>query len=147
MQLLLEESAFSIYSTHDTEDREGVNGWSVSSKAVHGLVRQSNTWDQSLHGAYLLSSQDPGEDICNVDLHQACDEDPKVELSSHSPSHSVSVDVQMTDKQQSSEMSPENLRKVQGDQNFAEELKIMQNMSDPEKQFTNQLLNKVRILL
>lgn len=143
IQLLLEDSVLPIHSTHDIADGEGMNGWSASSKAVVDSARQNNSWDQSLDDASLPSSPDEGEDICNIDLYQACDADPEMELSSDSPSHGVSVDVQMPDKHQSTEMNQKYLRKVQVEENLADDLKIMQNMSEAEKQFTNQLLDKV----
>ena len=141
-QLVLKGSVYSIHSTHDSAIRQGMNGWSMDSMAVHNSLGKSNTWNQSLDDACLLSSQDPGEDICNIDLHQACDEEPGVVLSSHS----ITLDMQMSNKHRSIEMNQEHLLKVQVDELFAEEPKIMRNMSEAEKQFTQELLNKVEIL-
>jgi hypothetical protein len=140
-QLGLKESVSSMHSTHDTPIRQGMNDWSIESLAVRNSVEQSNTWYQSLDDASLPASQDPGEDICNIDLHQACDEEPGVVLS-----HRVTLDMQMPDKQRSTEMNQEYLLKVQIDEHFAEELNIMRNMSEAEKQFTKELLLRVEIL-
>ncbi|KAG0618428.1 hypothetical protein M758_4G063400 [Ceratodon purpureus] len=141
-QLVLNGSVYSIHSTHDTAIRQGMNSWSIDSMAVRNSVGQSNTWYQSLDDASLSSSQDPGEDICNIDLHQACDDEQGEGLSSHSDI----TDMQMPDKEGISEMNQEYLLKVQVDEHFAEELKIMRNMSEAEKQFTKELLHKVKAL-
>lgn len=107
--------------------------YSEDSKTAHDSALPSNAWNQTLEDASLLTSQDPGEDICNIDLHQDCDEETGMELNCHP---SVTSDVQMADKLRSS------LLKVRIDEND-EELKMMQNMSEAEKQFTTELLNKV----
>ena len=141
-QLVLQGSVYSIHSTHDTPVCQGMNSWSTDSMAVRSLVGQSDTWYQSLD-AFMPSSQDPGEDICNIDLHQACDEEPGAVLSSHSVARDI---LQMPDAQWSSEIIQNYHLKVQTNEHFAEEPKIMRNMSEAEKQFTKELLHKVETL-
>lgn len=109
---------------------------SEDSKAAHDSALPSNTWNQTLEDASLLSSQDPGEDICNIDLHQDCDEETRMELNCHPV---ATLKPQMADEPRASEMGHEYLPNVQIDV----ELKMMQNMSEAEKQFTAELLNKV----
>lgn len=107
------------------------NGYSKDSKAAHDPALPSNTWDQTLEDATLLPTQDPADDICNIDLHQDCDEETGMELNA-----------QNADEPRRRKGGHENLPTAQIDVN-EEELKVMQNMSEAGKQFTTELLNKV----
>jgi DNA-directed RNA polymerase specialized sigma54-like protein len=86
-------------------------------------------------------THDLKNDICNIDLHQACDEELGMVLSHH-----VTLDMQMQDNQWSTEMNQYYLLRVQIDEHFAKKLRIIQNMSEAEKQFMKELLHKVEIL-
>ena len=136
-QLISDESVYSIYSKHGA----GLEGCLVNSKAARDTVVSSNTWDQSVEGPSLLSSQDPGEDICNIDLHQDCDEESGAVSNCHS---NISLDVQTADELDNTDMGRKHPAEVQHDEILLEELKMTQNMSEAEKQFTKELLNKVR---
>ncbi|KAG0628986.1 hypothetical protein M758_1G068000 [Ceratodon purpureus] len=138
-QLISDESVYSIYSKHGA----GLEGCLVNSKAARDTVVSSNTWDQSVEGPSLLSSQDPGEDICNIDLHQDCDEESGAVSNCHS---NISLDVQTADELDNTDMGRKHPAEVQHDEILLEELKMTQNMSEAEKQFTKELLNKVKAL-
>ena len=140
-QLIPYQSVYAICSKDDIIIGAGLEGCLEGSNAGCDTVVPSNTWDQSLEESSLLSSQDPGEDICNIDLHQDCDEESGMVANCHS---NVSLDVQVADEPRNTGMGQEHLSKGQYDENISEELKMLQNMSEAEKQFTKVLLNKVR---
>lgn len=116
-----------------------MKGWCEDQKAARNSVMPANAWVQSLDVVSVLSSQDAGEDICNIDLHQDCDEESGLVSKCIS---CVSSDVQMADGLHTIEMSQEYMMTALGDE-IISDLKSKQNMSEAEKLFTKELLNKV----
>nr|XP_024371437.1 kinesin-like protein KIN-7O isoform X3 [Physcomitrium patens]PNR57254.1 hypothetical protein PHYPA_004248 [Physcomitrium patens] len=141
-QLVSDGSVFSVHNPHDSSNGDSMKGWCEDQKAARNSVMPANAWVQSLDVVSVLSSQDAGEDICNIDLHQDCDEESGLVSKCIS---CVSSDVQMADGLHTIEMSQEYMMTAQGDE-IISDLKSKQNMSEAEKLFTKELLNKVKAL-
>lgn len=141
-QLVSDGSVFSVHNPHDSSNGDSMKGWCEDQKAARNSVMPANAWVQSLDVVSVLSSQDAGEDICNIDLHQDCDEESGLVSKCIS---CVSSDVQMADGLHTIEMSQEYMMTALGDE-IISDLKSKQNMSEAEKLFTKELLNKVKAL-